>query len=501
VLDEIGWQAAEAGEHATGVEALRELLTLRVAAHERAMVHMRLASLLSSGPGELDVAAIEANEAVRLFASADAEEQLAAALNELAWISGEQGDLTAQLQGSSDALRRAEALGDETLTLHALGSIGYALTGQGRGDDAVKALERGRAIAIRRADMLQSAWHTGSLGLALFFAGRVDEATRLLDSALDPGPAASAIPYMNRALLNWFLGRWELVLADHRAVQALHPGSLPAFAAWTASLAGLVELALRQDAAGERHLEQGSRLYAKSDFYWLGALHNWIAGTARALAGDLNAAALLFARARDRASSMGAIAIEAIVLPDLAEVRVDAGDITGAADAAARARHLADTLATTFAKAQASYSEGVVRLAQGKASESRDALRSAADLAGSSGLRYLQARSLERLARASQSADRVRHSTESARLYAAIGATRFEERVLAELRGLGAAGRRSAQAVGELTAREREVAALVRSGLGNREIAERLDLSERTVETHLAHIYGKLGIEGRRELG
>lgn len=501
VLDEIGWQAAEAGEHGAGVVALRELLTVRVEPRERATVHMRLASLLSSGPGELDAAELEARSAVRLFESAGAEDQLAAALNELAWIEGEQGDLAAQVEGSRDALRRAEALGDETLALHALGSIGYALAGQGRGGDSAVALERGRSIALRRGDMLQSAWHTGSLGLALFFAGRVGEATRLLDASLDRGPAPSAIPYMNRALLNWFLGRWDLVLSDHRAVQALHPGSLPAFAAWTASLAGVVELAMRQDAAGERHLEQGGRLYAKSDFYWLGALHDWSAGTAGALTGDLKRAEMHFTRATGRASTMGALAIEAIVLPDLAEVRADAGDLTGAGEAAARSRQVADTLTTTFASAQASYAEGILRLGRGHASDARAALRSAADLADSSGLRFMQARSLERLARASEEAERLRVWTESARLYAAIGASRYEERVLAELRGLGSAGRRSAQAVGELTAREKEIAALVRTGLGNRDIAERLHLSERTVETHLAHIYGKLGIEGRRELG
>lgn len=500
VLDEIGWQAAEAGDHSVGVDALRELLTMRVEPRERATVHMRLASLLSSGPGELVAAEIEAKEAVRLLESVGAAGQLAAALNELAWIRGEAGDLAAQVQGSRDALRRAEALGDETLTLHALGSLGYALAGMGQGDAAAEALQRGRAIAMKRGDLLQSAWHTGALGLALLCAGRLQEATRVLDEALGSGPSSSAVPHVHRAFLNWFLGRWDLVLEDHRAVQALHPGSLPAFAAWTASLAGLVELAMRQDAAGERHLEQGGRVYAKSDFYWHGAVHDWIFGNARALSGDLKTAQVRFTRAASRASRMGALAIEAIVLPDLAEVRADAGDLTGAAEAATRARLLAGSLASTFASAHASYAEGVVLLARGRASDARSTLRSAADVAGPAGLRFLQARSLERLARATEGPDRIRISTEAARLYAGIGATRYEERVLAELRGLGAAGRRSAQAVGDLTAREKEVAALVRTGLGNREIAERLNLSERTVETHLAHIYSKLGIEGRREL-
>jgi ATP/maltotriose-dependent transcriptional regulator MalT len=500
VLDEIGWQAAEAGEHDVGVEALRELLGVRVEPREQATVHMRLASLLSSGPGELVAAELEATEAVRLLESAGAEGQLAAALNELAWIRGEAGDLAAQVIGSRDALDRAEALGDETLTLHALGSTGYALSAMGQGDAAVEALQRGRAIAMKHGDLLQSAWHTGALGLAFLCAGRLEDATRTLDEALGSGPAPSAVPYAIRAFLNWFLGRWDLVLDDHRAVQALHPGSLPAFAAWTASLAGLVELAMRQDAAGERHLEQGGRVYAKSDFYWHGALHDWIVGSARALVGDLTTAQIRFVRAADRASRMGALVIEAIVLPDLAEVRADAGDLTGATEAATRVRLLAGSLATTLASAHASYAEGTVLLAGGRASDARPMLRSAAELAGSAGLRFLRARSLERLARASEGADHVRVSTEAARLYAAIGATRYEERVLAELRGLGAAGRRSAQAVGDLTAREKEVVALVRTGLGNREIAERLHLSERTVETHLAHIYSKLGVEGRRDL-
>ncbi|MBO0820090.1 MAG: LuxR family transcriptional regulator [Nocardiopsaceae bacterium] len=51
-----------------------------------------------------------------------------------------------------------------------------------------------------------------------------------------------------------------------------------------------------------------------------------------------------------------------------------------------------------------------------------------------------------------------------------------------------------------LTRREREIAGLVAEGLGNREIAERLFLSKRTVDSHLEHIFTKLAITSRTQL-
>ncbi len=50
------------------------------------------------------------------------------------------------------------------------------------------------------------------------------------------------------------------------------------------------------------------------------------------------------------------------------------------------------------------------------------------------------------------------------------------------------------------TRREREVAALVAEGLTNREIAERLVLSERTVEGHIANLFGKVNVGSRTQL-
>ena len=54
--------------------------------------------------------------------------------------------------------------------------------------------------------------------------------------------------------------------------------------------------------------------------------------------------------------------------------------------------------------------------------------------------------------------------------------------------------------VSQLTGREREIALFTSLGYSSKYVAERLQLSVRTVETHLTHVYSKLGIEGREEL-
>jgi DNA-binding NarL/FixJ family response regulator len=48
-----------------------------------------------------------------------------------------------------------------------------------------------------------------------------------------------------------------------------------------------------------------------------------------------------------------------------------------------------------------------------------------------------------------------------------------------------------------LTGRESEIVSLLAEGLGNRQIAQRLYVTEATVKTHLVHIFAKLGVDNR----
>jgi DNA-binding CsgD family transcriptional regulator len=81
-----------------------------------------------------------------------------------------------------------------------------------------------------------------------------------------------------------------------------------------------------------------------------------------------------------------------------------------------------------------------------------------------------------------------------------LGAGRDADAAAALMRDLGVkAARTGPKNIGRLTKREQEVLALLGEGLSNPEIAERLFLSRKTVEHHVARILSKLGLRGRAE--
>lgn len=112
----------------------------------------------------------------------------------------------------------------------------------------------------------------------------------------------------------------------------------------------------------------------------------------------------------------------------------------------------------------------------------------------------------ELMAASADTTPAIPYFEEAGQLAAASGAGRDQERIRRRLRRLGV---RTApvrnhtagpQGLGNLTESERKLIPLVVEGLTNRAIADQLYVSVHTVNTHMKHIFTKLGINSRVEL-
>jgi ATP/maltotriose-dependent transcriptional regulator MalT len=195
----------------------------------------------------------------------------------------------------------------------------------------------------------------------------------------------------------------------------------------------------------------------------------------------------------------------------LARCHLDLGDTSAARDAVRRARVLAEEVPVDIAAMSADRADAVVALATDDATRAATLARSALLHAQGMGSPIYVASCQELVGRAvaatgDAAAASVAFDAASAG-YHAIGDTRHRDRVDAELRRLGRTihrrtqpGDRQGVGVDALTGREREVAELIRGHATNREIANELFLSLKTVETHVRNIFNKLGVSSRAEI-
>jgi DNA-binding NarL/FixJ family response regulator len=186
----------------------------------------------------------------------------------------------------------------------------------------------------------------------------------------------------------------------------------------------------------------------------------------------------------------------------LVEVRVMRADLAGAHAALEKLDAVATHSRDPRAAAYAALAAGRVAAAEaptGATAHLQTALERFAQLQ----LPFEAARSRAELARAMAeraASAAAREAQIALREFERLGAAQHADRTAALLRRLGEPdGRPWPRGAGELTKREQEVLALLAEGLSNSEIAERLVVSRRTAEHHVASILSKLGLRSRAE--
>jgi LuxR family transcriptional regulator, maltose regulon positive regulatory protein len=186
------------------------------------------------------------------------------------------------------------------------------------------------------------------------------------------------------------------------------------------------------------------------------------------------------------------------VLEHLVHARVAVGALEEARAALEALREIVRRVGTEPLRASVDLAEGMLEAAGGEHERARTLLEDAVDRFQAAGAPFEASRARVELALSLAALDRP----EQARHEAAVAAERLLElgaraeaeraRRLIELSAPGAA-----PGPASLTRREREVMALLAEGLTNRQIAERLVVSEHTVHRHVTNLLRKLGLSSR----
>ncbi len=384
----------------------------------------------------------------------------------------------AGLQALNEAKAAFAEVSDEELAerLDVAGYVAQAASVLEQTDDALECARRGLRVAELTG---QDPYIPGQLVLetnALFMKGRIAEAVAVAETATD-----AAVLTGNDQFAVWAL--W----ADALVCSCAGDGAR--------ALASSREALARSAHVTETYFSSLSRLHLA------GALH--AAGDPAGARAELAA----FEAGADRRllDLRGAHGWELLVGAQLA-----LGELEAAAETAATAEQRARSSSLPLRTATALCARAAVMLALGDPAAAVDLAREAQVLAQAGGnpLIVARARALigAGLGRRTDSERAIVELESAERTFASLGAMREADATAQELRRLGRRGpRRSRGAThgsmaGALSAREREVAELVAAGKRNREVAATLFLSEKTVESHLARIYDKLGVRSRAAL-
>ncbi|MFD4247721.1 ATP-binding protein [Streptomyces sp. NPDC058525] len=418
------------------------------------------------------------------------------------------GHLTDHLAWAEQATATAARLGDPLLTINALGS--RAVTLMHIGDREAMTAARGLPSSPTGPDESRDlARAFNNLAHAAASTGRLSEADAFLDRSVrllaDTESAyVAGLTDSTRLLLDWERGRWEGLEQRAQRVSAIL-ADVPELEAEAVLVLGLLSLAHGRLDDAERRLRAGAGACLPQGS--VPALPAARGSLARLLLsrGDAGGAWVQVAPVLDAVRAKGIWVWAAPVAPYAVAALVRTGE-------AAQARELVKEFTegvrgrqAPSATASLHSSRGVLAEHDGAYEQAAAHYRSAEAVCRSMGAPYQAARALERSARCllvdggSGGADLA----EALSAYQALGAAWDAARCHSALRkyGLVAPHRRGRKGYGRLLSpREKEVARLAADGRTNREIAETLFLSPRTVEEHVAHALRKLGVRSREVL-
>ena len=516
--------AAELGEHALrltppdadGDRHRRALASARAhrTAGEWIRAHSIVADLLTQTPtGSSRAEALvllaeleSVDDSIALLEAALPEAASSPALQsiihcQLAWSTRFRKGFVGALEHARSALLLAEDLDDDSLRARALvaqailgGIVGHAAAPE----LAARAYEL--ATAVGDEPLLHEA--TSAVADTLIASFRLDEARALLEREYrvwhDRDEPASAQALWSLSLVELSAGRWALAAvhaAGARDISVQYRLEVPQDHLPIAVIAvhrGQLELAREHSERALELAEEQLALHPPHHLAVLGLVARW--------SGDVSGAASWLGRAEQQAASLGwGEPSNRWWNADYAETLLELGRI----DEAVRVLDVWETDAVRLGRrwtlAQVTRSRGLAAAAQGSVERAASILQQAVAQHQEIGDLFGRARALLALGIVRRRARQKRAAREAIEAALAgfeqLGAATWVEKARAELGSIGGRTREEG-----LTSAERRVAALVAEGRTNREVAAALFLGERTVETHLTHIYAKLGIRSRTEL-